>query len=224
MKFVYFFFFLFSFSKLTSQVVVDSINDAYLEDQIYVTMMYNIIKNKPADVTQNGFSGGLSLGFIKDIPINKTRTIGFGLGLGYSYNVVISNLQIVEDISKNNSFSLVDDYTYNRLKSHAIEMPIEFRWRNSSSTKYKFWRIYGGVTFTYNFMNKSEFKNDLITVTVKDIDSYNKFQSNVFVSAGYSTWNLYFKYDLIPLFKDAYLDGDKIDMNEFALGLRFYIL
>ena len=224
MKFKYILIVVFFFNKLSAQVATDSVFEAYLEDQIYVTMMYNIVKDKPTDVTQNGFAGGISLGFIKDIPINEARTIGFGIGVGYSYNVIITNLKIIEDNDKSISFNIVDDYKYNRLKINSIELPIEFRWRNSSSTKYKFWRIYGGVNFTYNFMNKAEFSDDLNKLTIKNIEDYNKFQSALFITAGYSTWNLYFKYGLTPFFKDSYIGNEKISMSEFTLGLRFYIL
>ena len=43
----------------------------YLEDQLYFALTYNILTNKPASIAQNGFSGGYSLGFIKDIPLRE---------------------------------------------------------------------------------------------------------------------------------------------------------
>src|SRR4030065_599486 len=89
------FFLLFSFVKPQAQVINDSIIDIkYLEDQLYISLAYNILGNKPATISQNGFSGGFSLGFIKDIPLNARRNIGFGVGVGYAYNVYVQNLKI----------------------------------------------------------------------------------------------------------------------------------
>ena len=225
MKLNYFFIIFFVFNNLNAQVAADSVMEPYLEDQIYVTLKYNLLKDKPSEVSQNGFSGGISFGFIKDLPINTERTIGFGIGVGYSYNAIISNLQIAEDNLANVTFSIVDNYKYNRLKTHAIEVPIEFRWRNSTNTKYKFWRLYGGLNLIYTVINKAEFKDDFKTLTAKNFENYNKFQSALFVAAGYSTWNLYINYGLIPFFKNSNLiTGEKVNMSEFTVGLRFYIL
>ena len=55
----------------------------YLEDQFYVGLTYNVILNKPADVNQQNLSYGLQLGFIKDLPLNSSRTFAIGVGLGY---------------------------------------------------------------------------------------------------------------------------------------------
>ena len=74
-------------------------------------------------------------------------------------------------------------------------------------------------------MNKAEFSDDLNKLTIKNIEDYNKFQSALFVAAGYSTWNLYINYGLIPFFKNSNLiTGEKVNMSEFTVGLRFYIL
>ena len=54
-----------SFSQENGNMVL---NENYLEDQLYLTLNYGILNNKPNDFLQNGFSGGLSMGFIKDIP------------------------------------------------------------------------------------------------------------------------------------------------------------
>ena len=68
----------------------------YLEDQFYVGLTYNFILNKPADINQQNLSYGLQLGFIKDLPLNTSRTFAIGLGLGYAVNSYYSNLQIEE--------------------------------------------------------------------------------------------------------------------------------
>ena len=73
----------------------DSFNNSrYLEDQIYIGLSYITILNSPEGVKQNGFSNGLALGFIKDIPLNDQGNIAFGIGLGYGRNTYFQNIKI----------------------------------------------------------------------------------------------------------------------------------
>jgi hypothetical protein len=212
-----------SFLNVKAQVDKDTIDSKYLEDQIYVSMVYNILHKLPTDFSQNGFSGGLAIGFIKDLPINKQRNKGFGIGLGYSYGVFIQNLKITQENGTTQA-SIASNYNVNRFRVHSMEMPLEFRWRNSTETKYKFWRVYGGVKVMYAFAYNSTYKDDLSTETTKNITEYNKFQSGAFISAGYSTWNLYIYYGFNPLFKNLKLDGKDVDMKEINVGLKYYIM
>ena len=59
-------FFLLFFIKIGAQVNKDTIDSKYLEDQIYLSLTYNVLINKPSVISQNGFSGGVSFGFIKE--------------------------------------------------------------------------------------------------------------------------------------------------------------
>lgn len=199
----------------------DSINKKYLEDQIYLSLTYNILYNKPQNLSQNGFSGSFAIGFIKDLPINSNRNIGFGLGVGYSYGVFIQNMKILEN---SNEVQIATDYDVNRFRIHSIEVPIEFRWRTSTPTRYKFWRVYGGVKLAYNFAMSSKFSDDIEIVETKNIQELNKFQSGLFISAGYSTWNLYIYYGLTPLFDELQLNNENLNLKEINIGLKFYIM
>ena len=78
------FFLLWTASNLYAQSDNDSIaiNPKYLEDQIYFGLTYNIFSNTPTDFFEDGFAYGVALGFIKDIPMNKQRNIGLGIGFG----------------------------------------------------------------------------------------------------------------------------------------------
>jgi hypothetical protein len=207
--------------NIFAQMQNDSINKKYLEDQIYLTLTYNILNNKPQNLSQNGFSGSFAIGFIKDLPMNSNRNIGFGLGIGYSYGVFIQNMKILEN---SNVVEIATDYSINRFRMHSVEVPIEFRWRTSTPSKYKFWRVYGGVKLAYNFAMSSKFKDDFETVDTKNIQEFNQFQSGLFVSAGYSTWNLYIYYGLTPLFDELQLNNKMLNLKEISIGLKFYIM
>jgi hypothetical protein len=207
--------------NIFAQMQNDSIIKKYLEDQIYLTLTYNILNNKPQNLSQNGFSGSFAIGFIKDLPMNSNRNIGFGLGIGYSYGVFIQNMKILEN---SNVVEIATDYSINRFRMHSVEVPIEFRWRTSTPSKYKFWRVYGGVKLAYNFAMSSKFKDDFETVDTKNIQEFNQFQSGLFVSAGYSTWNLYIYYGLTPLFDELQLNNKMLNLKEISIGLKFYIM
>lgn len=200
-----------------------NLDEKYLEDQLYLSLNYAILTNKPAGLVQNGFSSGISLGFIKDIPINANRNLGFGLGLGYGFSSYIQNLKI--DIANGvELFSLAENYNSNKLNFSFVEIPIEFRWRTSTVEKYKFWRIYSGVKLAYVLASKSTYVTDIQTLAIKNITSIAKFRYGLTLSAGYSTWNINFYYSLSPLFKNTTLNGKEVDSKEFKVGIIFYVM
>lgn len=215
--------FLFIFTKLQAQVNKDTIDLNYLEDQIYLSLTYNVLVDKPSTISQNGFSGGVSFGFIRDIPINKQRNFGFGVGLGYTYNAYIQNLKIIRE-NQATLFETVQNFKTNRLGISAVEFPLEIRWRNSTPQKYKFWRVYGGVKVAYVLSTKTTFIDAVESLTTKNIPEFNRIQYGFIVAAGYSTWNLYVYYGLNPFFKEVNFNGEELNLRDFNLGLKFYIM
>jgi len=127
-------------------VFVD-VDSLYREDQFYAGITYNLLNKRPDGISQNGFSSGIHFGFIRDMPINERRNVSIGVGLGYSGNSFNQDLQISRDASGVVSYTELTDlssFTKNKFATHIIEMPIEFRWRTSTKSSYKFWRIYTG--------------------------------------------------------------------------------
>jgi len=209
-----------------STTVVDSL---YKEDQFYVGMTYNLLVNRPNDINQSGFSSGFHLGFIKDMPINKNRNVAIGIGLGYSGNSFNQNMLINKNDVGNFTYSVLNDteisYTKNKFSTHMVELPIEFRWRTSTATEYRFWRIYTGFKMGYVFAHTSKFKGDLGSLEFNDDNDFNDFQYGLTLSVGYNTWNIHFYYALNPIFSgNAKLNDDVIDMSAIKIGLMFYIL
>lgn len=234
MRFLFSCFFLVSFLTVFSQEdakpkiePVVKIDSLYREDQFYVAVTYNLLVNGPEGLKQDKFSAGISMGFLRDMPINKDRTVAIAAGLGLSYKNYIQNLTI-QDVQGDlvygvNSFNEFDS---NKFRQYLVDLPIEFRWRNSTYESYKFWRIYGGVKFSYVFSDKSVFKDgEQGKSVIKSNPDMNKFQYGIYLSTGYNTWNVYAYYGLSPLFKSAKtLQGDSIDMRTMNIGLIFYIL
>lgn len=219
-KLILFFIGICNFLYSQQHEVIDSL---YLEDQLYISAAYTFLTKKPENMKQVGVSGEFSGGFVKDIPFNKRRNIALGVGIGYAYNFYNSNLKI----TKNNgtTFSIVSGgYDTNRLHTHFLEFPIELRWRNSRPTRYSFFRIYGGVKFSYLLHSKVSYADKNTNMSFKNIPEIQKFQYGLHFVIGYGAWNLYTYYALQPFLKDAVISKQKIDISRFTIGLKFYML
>ncbi|WP_405378081.1 porin family protein [Nonlabens sp. Asnod3-A02] len=205
--------------------VVDSL---YREDQFYVALSFNLINNEPDSFSQNGFSGGLSLGFIRDMPVNKRRNMAIGVGLGFSTNSYNSNLFIGEDASGATVFSIVEDedsVDRNRFYTNLIEVPIQFRWRTSTATNTTFWRIYSGVKLSYMFTHRASFKDDVSSVKKTSIPELNRFRYAATLTLGHGSFNAFVQYDLNTLFDDnAVIGTERVNLQPIKFGIEFYLL
>ncbi len=217
--------------QVFSQELTSRVKDSlYKEDQFYIGTTYNLLGKRPEDLRQTSFSLGFHLGFIKDMPITKRRNVAIGVGLGYSTNSYIQNLLIQrEDVSGDFNFSVIDantvNFTKNKFSEHVIELPIEFRWRTSTVSSYKFWRVYVGMKLGYVFTNRSKFEGSLGTFKHQNIPNYTTFQYGPTLSVGYNTWNIFAYYGVNSIFSDTtLLNGAPLDSNAVKIGLLFYIL
>jgi hypothetical protein len=221
-----FIFLLLATSSLVAQSDKDSlsINPKYLEDQLYFGLTYNIFSNTPDQFVQDGFAYGFSGGFIKDIPFNKRRNIGLGIGIGYTFNTYIQNLVITENSAEQNFDAITYSDTYT-IKTNSLEFPIEFRWRTSTLDTYKFWRIYTGINISYVLNSKAIGVSGDELVELTQVLELERFQYAYTLAAGYGTWNFYMNYSLVPFFKkNSVLGSESLKMNTFRLGLIFYFL
>lgn len=201
----------------------------YREDQFYASLTYNIVQSKPGNYSQYSFSTGLTAGFLRDMPINKSRTVAVALGLGYSYNNIKHNLAVLPIEGGRNSYQMVQEGSFdkNKLVLHYLEVPLELRWRNSNATDHQFWRIYLGFKVSYLFADKAQYQPEGgIKEKVKNDASLNDFVYGTYLSAGWNTWNFYAYYGLTPIYNNApIVDSDqKLSMRSVNLGLIFYIL
>lgn len=205
------------------------IDSLYREDQFYTSITFNLIWNSP--INQSGFSGGLHLGYIRDMPINKRRNIAIGLGAGYSVNTYGQSLFIGETEENEESiFVDLDDaditFNSNRFITNLIEVPIEFRWRTSVPESHKFWRVYTGIKLGYLYHFRSKFdKNGMDQVVQTEVAELNRWRIGATFAFGWNTFNFYFHYSLNPLFtNEAMVPNGMVSMNVAKFGLIFYIL
>jgi hypothetical protein len=208
----------------TMRVKIDSL---YREDQFYFGIIYNSLIKKPAGMSQSKISAGLSIGFLRDIPVNKSRTVAIAPGIGLAYNNYYQNLAIT-GTSQSPVYTIIPsdvNYSKNKFEQLFVEVPIEFRWRNSTPITYKFWRIYGGFKFSYLLVDKSVYIVDQTKTVIKNNKDFDDLLYGVYLSTGYNTINFHIYYGLNSLLKSsAKIDNEPVQINTLSMGIMFYIL
>ena len=206
---------------------INEVDDKYREDQIYFGVFYNSLRNSPTDFNQNKFSSSINLGFIRDIPLNKSRNFGLGLGLGYSNSSFHNNLKFSNSNNQLEAkiISDQDSFTKNKWVLNELELPFEIRWRTSTPENYKFWRIYFGLKSSYIISSKLKYESPSNKQTIRDLP-FNKFQYGFTLNAGNNTWNLGVYLGLKPLFDEEFSNNhiNIKNIKQFKVGLIFYIL
>lgn len=221
---------IFGFSQTESQdtTSLDNVDLRYREDQIYLGITYNVLLNSPSNMTSRGLSGGVQGGIMRDMPINERRNLAFALGVGVAYDQFGHNLFIGEDNDGNSIFRVLDgdvNFTQNRFGMAMIEVPVEFRWRTSTPSEYKFWRIYAGARIGYAYWYKATFKQVGNDVNQTKIPEFDPVRISATLSFGFNTFNFFASYSVNPFFKEAYsVDEKRIDLKTLKVGLMFYVL
>jgi hypothetical protein len=127
---------------------VDSI---YREDQFYVGVLPIIpSKNKPVDIAQQKNRWVWLRFFCVICPVKKS---GYCYGVGFTLNITIkksNNIKRQKQLTT--QLITMGGIWKNKFTQLLVEVPLEFSWRSSTFESYKFWRIYGGVKFSYLFM------------------------------------------------------------------------
>jgi hypothetical protein len=203
-------------------VKVDSL---YREDQFYFGVTYNRLQKTPAGMSQNGLSTTIHLGFLRDMPINKSRTFAIAAGFGFAYNKYHQNL-VVSEIDGTMNYEVVPagSYATNKLEAVFMEFPLEIRWRNSTPESHQFWRIYSGFKLSCLLYSKTKYDGLGQIYTVINNPDFNKLQYGPYLAMGWNTWNLQLYYGLNSIFKSGEINQQRIEMKTFNMGLMFYIL
>jgi hypothetical protein len=215
-------------SLLAQDTIQPSADMRYREDQFYVGLTYNLITDVPGGVATRGLSGGMHFGFLRDMPINEKRNVAIAVGVGMSLDRMGQTLFIGEDANNETIFRILDgdnNFSVNRFSVATIEAPIQLRWRTSTASSYKFWRVYAGFRLGYSYWYKSTYRQSNNDVFQTDISEFDRVRLGTSLSFGYNTFNFYVYYSINPFFKDAFTDsGQQIEFRTIKVGLMFYIL
>ncbi|NPA42429.1 MAG: PorT family protein [Chlorobi bacterium] len=201
----------------------------YLEDQLFFQFSYITLKNLYPGIVQQGFSNSVSFGFIRDVPVNSRRNVGFGIGLGYERNVYYQNLRIkVDEGTGEVSFEILDParYRLNAFGMKRLIVPVEFRVRGSTPKKFKFWRLYAGVTFGYTLGAFSDYDNGRVWIRYRNLNRLpSKYQYGVHIYGGYAELNAYIYAGLNDLFSpDVKVNGEHVPLQDLRFGVMLTFL
>lgn len=207
---------------MTNSTDIDSL---YLEDQFYLVTQIGVISSQTEPVINQNLSYGFRAGFIKDIPLNSSRTFGIGWGIGFFTNALYTNLVATKNTDDVIVYSTEDlDFKRSKIGSFGLEMPIELRFRNSTPSSYRFWRFYPGILLRfspYSFSKVVRNSNDLRFLN----NDLRHFMVSGGLSLGFNTFNLSLYYDLNDIFKDGkVLNSEPLIGRRLEIGLVFYIL
>lgn len=202
-------------------------DENYREDQFYLGSTYNLWNKKADGIAQRNFSYGVMGGFIRDMPLNKLRTFAVGLGVGFSFNNYYSNLRAVKDPS-GIAYIIPEagiDYKRNKLVTNTLELPFEFRWRNSTPSDFSFWRLYTGFKLGYTLGARSKYVTSSFSESFSNND-IRQWQYGLTLSAGYNALTLHVYYGLNSFFDNrVYLaESELLSIRPLRFGLIFYIL
>jgi len=202
------------------------IDSLYREDQFYFGITYNTLPNRPSGISQKKFTPSFSVGFLRDVPINESRTVAIAAGLGYSINNYNQNILVTQNngIPAYEVITSSVTYSKNKLVLHYVDLPIELRWRTSTPESHKFYRIYSGFKLSYLVYDGSKYVDNQATIKITGNPDFNKLQYGAYVAFGYNTWNFQVYYGLNPIYKTAKIDSQSINMHTLNFGLMFYIL
>lgn len=196
----------------------------YREDQFYIDFNLALQLNDVNGFQQRGFSRSLHTGVVRDFPMNQEGDKAIALGLGYGFVRLVNNINVEKTLQ---------GYTYsipasqralrNVFSYHQLQLPVELRWRTSSSLDYAFWRVYLGYRLGYQF--GAQF-NPFFGRKIPLHQQLSPWQHSLGISIGYNTWNLRFDYTLTPLFKEEIQSdtGGSLKVLPIQMGLIFYIL
>lgn len=229
-KYAFLLFVFFCVSSYSQEEIdLDRLDDQYREDQFYLGGTLNFLSQTSSSFSQTGLSGGLQLGFIRDIPLNKRRNIALGVGVGYNLNRFNTDLFVgKEQDGKHIMLALNElDVSFDRnyFTTHAVEFPIQFRWRTSTSDYEKFYRIYAGLNFDYTFNFKSFYQDENQNLSNSNPSFLNQFRTGAHLALGHGFINFYVQY-----YFDSLLTGEiqnsqeQVNFEILKFGLIFYIL
>ena len=133
-------------------------------------------------------------------------------------NLKIFNIRSPEVVSS----IFLDWDTNHKYSFNEIQIPVEIRWRSSSVSKYRFWRIYTGLKYSRLLSQKYKYKDQNSTFSTSDV-FINRNQLGFTINIGYNTWNLGLYKSIVPFFNKNNKNLP-VDAEQFKLGLVFYIL
>lgn len=198
----------------------------YREDQIYIGASFMGLIQSNTDEKPTGLSSHFHFGLVRDIPLNAKGNWAIAGGLGFQTQRIITTVSHAFDSAEQSLLffrqSQNDRQIQTRFGVQSIEVPLVLRWRTSTSTRFQFWRIYGGLKWFWNVKTRVVG----LPKSIQTEDYFNSTHLESFASFGYNTWNFYVSYPLQKVVNPIPLEDHSTpyDFNFIKVGLIFYLL
>ena len=200
----------------------------YLDDQLFVSLTYNVMTSMPSDMKTYSFPNTLSLGYVRDIPLNRRRNVGLGAGLGFSFHHYYTNLSMTKDADGASHIALMEssEYKTNRFSMQTLDIPVQIRFRGSTADRYKFWRVYAGVTASWVIKDYATRNDGKLKARYYNMPYLQTWLFTANLQVGYGKFTLRADYTLNPMFRSSTTGSipGLDDTRSLSLGLLVYIL
>lgn len=192
--------------------------DYFKKDRLLFDFYSPTWVNGPNDLnTDPTFSFAFAYG--KDVAFSKDSKFSWFYALGYDFNNINHNLNLksIQSLELTprelGSRILNVPFSINRLSSHYLELPIEFRYRTQTKNPF---RVFVGAKGGYLVKSKYELDEGLgDTYERKNLGELERFKYGLTFRIGYGLINLYAYYGLNALMKP----GEQKGVNQLSFGL-----
>lgn len=192
-------------------------------DHLVFNLNYNSWQHNIAGVTTKPISLGFDIGIYKDLPLSKSGKVSFAYALNYNFTNVHHNADIsyVTDSNSTNFYTTIapsnTSFKVNKLTTHYLELPVEFRFRKIKDPKIRFY-----IGFKAGVLLGVHTTRTTSDIKYKEyrIKNFSPYRYGPTLKLGIGKINLYGFYSMSPMFNEG--KGDLV--NQFTLGLSFFAL
>ena len=194
-------------------------------DRLIMDIYQSFWIGMPSKVSYMKFDPGFNVSAIWDFKI-KNKPLAFGAGVGISYYTQYSNalLRYDEDNDIMRYYVLPSSVKYNLLKLNYlnVNIPLEFRYRNTNGFKFSVGARVGlvaEVSQKYKGNNPEDVSD---TLMMKNLKVFNKMKYNVdvYTRIGWKFVDAYYSIQLTPLFQED--KGPKIFPMSVGISLSLF--
>jgi hypothetical protein len=194
-------------------------------DRIVFTFGFdNWFHGEPGGFKTKWFSFGWGVSFMYDWPI-KGSAVSLAAGGGFHFSYIFHNATMVDTVGRT-YFDVEENFGTDVKRSRTylsyFEIPVELRFRTKPNRKNDQFKIAAGFKFGLRMgaaaKQKREQNGDIKKFTEKGFADLSQIRYGPTFRVGYSSYNLFFFYDLNSLFRK---DRGPRTFHGFTAGIQF---
>ncbi|MBQ1780824.1 MAG: hypothetical protein II001_05265 [Bacteroidales bacterium] len=194
-------------------------------DRFIMDIYHTFWMGMPVEVDHMKFDPGINISAIWDFKIKK-KPLAIGLGIGVSYYTQYSNSLLqydkVDDMMK--YYVLPENVKYNHICMNylSLNVPVEFRYRHPNGFKFTVGARGGWVGLINQYYKGDDPAVPSDTAMYKNlyVNHKKKFNIDFYARIGWKFVDVYYCYQVTPLFADA--KGPKIRPMSLGISLSLF--